>query len=102
VEIRINLSADQASLSFYSPHAAVRDAIQAALPRLTDAFAASGLTLGNVFVGAQSQSGQQTAQGNGDARFFGRIGEVFPTVEATQQTTSLRPGGSAGRVDIFA
>ena len=68
VEIRVSMNADQASLSFFSPHAAVRDAIQSALPRLTEAFAASGLTLGNVFVGAESQSGQHPAQGDNEAR----------------------------------
>jgi flagellar hook-length control protein FliK len=102
VEIRVNVTSDQASLSFFSPHAAVRDAIQAALPRLTDAFAASGLTLGNVFVGAESQSGQHPAQGDNGPRYFGRSGEDFAATEPVQQVTWLRPGVGLGRVDLFA
>lgn len=102
VEIRVSMNADQASLSFFSPHAAVRDAIQAALPRLTEAFAASGLTLGNVFVGAESQSGQNPAQGDNATRHFGRSVEEFAGAEAAPQITWLRPGAGLGRVDLFA
>lgn len=102
VEIRVSMNADQANLSFFSPHAAVREAIQASLPRLTDAFAASGLTLGNVLVGAESQSGQQPGEREGANRFAGTSREMFETPETATAVTWLRPGGSLGRVDLFA
>lgn len=54
VEIRLDLSQDQASMTFVSPHAPVRDAIEAALPRLREMLAEHGLSLGNVDVSAQS------------------------------------------------
>jgi hypothetical protein len=102
VEIRVSMNADQANLSFFSPHAAVRDAIQSALPRLIDGFAASGLTLGNVFVGAQSQSGQDPGQAGQGARFAGQTGEQSPSMEAIRQVTWWQPGVGLGRVDLFA
>lgn len=102
VEIRISMNADQANLSFFSPHAAVREAIQASLPRLTDAFAASGLTLGNVLVGAESQSGQQPGEREAASRFTGAPREDFSAPETAKAVTWLQPGGSLGRIDLFA
>lgn len=102
VEIRVSMNADQASLSFFSPHAAVREAIQAALPRLIDGFSASGLTLGNVFVGTQSQSDQNPGQPGQGAPFAGRAGENLPSIDVIRQVTWLQPGIGLGRVDLFA
>jgi len=102
VEIRVSMNADQASLSFFSPHAAVREAIQAALPRLIDGFSASGLTLGNVFVGTQSQSDQNPGQSGQGAPFAGRAGENPPSMDVIRQVTWLQPGIGLGRVDLFA
>jgi flagellar hook-length control protein FliK len=102
VEIRVSMNADQASLSFFSPHAAVREAIQAALPRLIDGFSASGLTLGNVFVGTQSQSDQNPGQSGQGAPFAGRAGENPPSMDVIRQVTWLQPGVGLGRVDLFA
>ena len=65
IEIRLSLSHDQANMTFVSPHAAVREAIEAALPRLREMFAESGLTLGNVDVAAQSFGGQGHREGEG-------------------------------------
>lgn len=102
VEIRVSMNADQANLSFFSPHAAVREAIQAALPRLTDAFAASGLTLGNVLVGAESQSGRQPNEREAPGRFSGAPTQDFSAPETATAVTWLRPGSGLGRVDLFA
>lgn len=101
VEIRVSMNNDQANLSFFSPHAAVRDAIQAALPRLTDSLAASGLTLGNVFVGAESQSGHNQSHGGGEFR-YGNRGDGGGGPETPVQVTWMRPGAGPGRVDLFA
>ncbi|MEO8039834.1 MAG: flagellar hook-length control protein FliK, partial [Betaproteobacteria bacterium] len=102
VEIRVNVSADQANLSFYSPHAAVREAIQAALPRLQDSLSASGLTLGNVFVGAEAQSRQHPGNGEHGPRGGARHGGDFSLTETPAAVTWVRPGGGLGRVDLFA
>jgi len=102
VEIRVNMNADQANLSFYSPHAAVREAIQAALPRLQESLSASGLTLGEVFVGADSQSGQQPGNREHGARHSARRTSDFAVGDPPAAVTWLRPGGGLGRVDLFA
>lgn len=77
LEVRISLNQDQMSATFVSHHAAVREAIEAALPRLREMLADSGIALGNVSVGAESfaqqQQQQQAAfQGNGN----GTAGQV--------------------------
>ncbi|MFO1319745.1 MAG: flagellar hook-length control protein FliK [Burkholderiales bacterium] len=63
VEVRVSVTGDQASVSFFSPHATVRDALQSAVPRLSDAFSSAGVSLGDVFVGADARSGQQSSDG---------------------------------------
>jgi flagellar hook-length control protein FliK len=65
VEVRITIKDDQASLFFTSQHAAVREAIQAALPRLNEMLAQGGLSLGQTSVGAESFAGQQQASRDG-------------------------------------
>ena len=52
--ITLTLERDQASAQFVCAQAAVREAIEAAMPRLRDMLAESGITLGNVDVGAQA------------------------------------------------
>ena len=65
LEVRLTVNNDQATAMFVSNHAAVREAIESALPRLREMLADNGLTLGNVTVGSQSFSQQQqTFNGN--------------------------------------
>ncbi len=54
VEVMLTITQDQATAQFSSPHLAVRDAIEQALPRLREMMADSGIQLGNVTVGADS------------------------------------------------
>src|SRR5690606_14335081 len=54
IEVRIQMHHDQAQVSFTAQHGAVRDALEAALPRLREMFAANGLGLGDVNVSQQS------------------------------------------------
>lgn len=65
LEVRLSVQNDQTTLMFVSAHASVREAIQAALPRLSGMFAESGLSMGNVTVGDQSLAQQQQQQQNG-------------------------------------
>lgn len=68
VEVMLSITQDQATAQFISPHSAVRDAIQEALPRLREMMAESGIQLGNVMVGAdsfQQENKQQQAQYSG-------------------------------------
>lgn len=59
MSVRISMDQDQASIAFSSAHAMVREAIEAALPRLRDMLGAQGITLADVNV---SQHGSSQAQ----------------------------------------
>ena len=52
VQITLNLSGDQATAVFASPHAEVRQAIESSLPQLRDMLSAAGIALGDANVGA--------------------------------------------------
>ena len=54
LEIHVSVQDDQASVRFVSTHAAVREALDAALPRLRDMLDQQGLNLANVDVSAHS------------------------------------------------
>jgi len=54
IEISLNLDKGNASASFVSANAEVRDAIETALPRLREMFASAGIELGQANVSAES------------------------------------------------
>ena len=64
VEIMLNINSDQATAQFVSSHLAVREAIEASLPRLREMMAENGITLGDVSVGAESFQQQADKQQN--------------------------------------
>ena len=71
LEIRLNLNHDQASVSFVSHHALVRDALEAAIPRLREMLAEQQINLVQADVGTgQQHSGQ--AAGHQQAHAGGR------------------------------
>lgn len=106
IEIRLNLAHDQASATFVSPHAAVRDAIEAALPRLRDMLAESGLTLGNVDVSAHSfgHARQDHAQQGASSRSMmpEQVTAVAGLIGAPLGAGLGAQRGGEGLVDIFA
>lgn len=107
VEVRVSVTADQASLSFFSGQASVREAIQAALPRLQEALAASGLTLGGFHVGAEAQQQRHFAwdhaarQSGGQAR-AGAVERVETVSPAPAVARVQRVGPGILGVDLFA
>ncbi|HKI81192.1 MAG TPA: flagellar hook-length control protein FliK, partial [Pseudodesulfovibrio sp.] len=104
LELKISLNHDQANVSFVVHHAAVRDAIEAALPRLKEMFGDGGVNLANVNVSDHSASGQHASgsdqgQGQGTGR-QGAGGEGIAGVgDAQIGAVSRRP---LGLVDYFA
>ena len=64
IEISLNLDKGNASASFVSANAEVRDAIETALPRLREMFASAGIELGQTNVSAESFR-QQPGNGEG-------------------------------------
>ncbi|MEW9900085.1 flagellar hook-length control protein FliK [Chitinivorax sp. PXF-14] len=69
LEVRVTIQNDQANLMFVSPHAAVRDVIESALPRLSSMFGENGISMGSVLVGDQSMARQQQQQQSPRQRF---------------------------------
>lgn len=103
LEVRLTINSDQASAMFVSHHAAVREAIEAALPRLREMLADNGIMLGNTTVGSESFNQQQAFNqhdgSGGRARADAGMEGVLARISG-----SGRPAGQAhdGMVDIFA
>lgn len=104
LEVRLTLNNDQATAMFVTQHSAVREALETALPRLREMLADNGIMLGNVTVGSESFSQQQTSEqwnGNGNGNARGMIAEEGVTQPVFVQ---VRPAANMrnGMVDIFA
>lgn len=101
VEMRIVMNNDQATVSFTSQHAAVREALEAAVPRLRDMFSDNGLNLGNVNVSQHSfaQQRQDNPYTPGTAGSSDYQDGAQP-VEGTVSDTPARV--LAGLVDFYA
>ncbi len=97
LQITLTVNNDQASAQFVSQHASVREAIEAAMPRLREMLAEGGITLGNTNVGAESfrDQAQQDARSHlprGAAQ--ADMGGAFAVTHTLRATRGL--------VDIFA
>jgi flagellar hook-length control protein FliK len=99
LKISLTISNDQASAQFISQHAAVREAIEAAMPRLREMLAEGGITLGNTSVSAESF--REQAQTPQESRSRAAFGAVEDDSGGTFRTTQL-PRATRGLVDIFA
>ncbi len=64
VAVRIQVQEDQTTIQFASPHAVVREALEAALPRLRELFAGQQLPPAQVEVGQQFSGDQTGSQEN--------------------------------------
>jgi len=64
IEVRLSLSGGEAGAQFFSPHLAVRDAIEAALPRLREMMAQAGITLGDTQVREEAFSRRESDSPN--------------------------------------
>lgn len=107
LEVRVSMADGQATLSFVTQHAPVREAIEAATPRLREMLAESGINLGSVSVNvgtfAQQQPGyQEQPQQKSSA---GRWATAFDEGDASfapSVATSARYLRDGGMVDLFA
>ena len=103
VEVTLSMTGDHANASFVSANPAVRDALEAALPRLRETLADAGINLGQANVGSQSSNQYTNQQENWDnpSRSSGNL---------TQAGNALRQIGTAAPwlkqsnslVDVFA
>ena len=62
MEIKLSMNDDKASISFVTQHAPVRDALDAALPRLKEMLEQQGLNLVDVDVSTQSEQQQASTE----------------------------------------
>ncbi len=104
MEVRIDLSKDQAQVTFLSPHAGVRDALEGQMQRLREMFAQQGMNLMDVNVSDQSLArGWQGGGEGGSAR--GSSAEEDAGAEELQGITEIsgnRTSGDRGLVDYYA
>ncbi|TCS73966.1 flagellar hook-length control protein FliK [Sulfuritortus calidifontis] len=87
VEVRLTLTGSEAGAQFFSPHQGVREAIEAAIPRLRDMMAEAGLSLGQASVSPESfrdsrtqdrQSGGAGGSAEDDGGDVGMIANLPP------------------------
>lgn len=101
LEVRLSMARNEdgvAHAQFVSPHAAVRDALEAALPQLRAVLADNGITLGQASVGEgyARDDGRQAQQSSGGSGSSARGNESIGAIAATRATVRH------GLVDTFA
>lgn len=106
MEVRLTINNDQVSALFVSHQPAVREAIEAAMPRLREMFADSGMMLGNAMVSSdslpqQQNSGQEGRSGLSQSRSDFTLGDGYSLPVTARGVMSLNSDGR-GLVDLFA
>jgi len=104
LKVTVSISDQSAQVLFVSEHAAVRQAVEAALPQLRASFAENGISLGQASVGAGSGDAAARQAPTGDDRPRGqppRDGQATPVAEAGQPVAAPRRRTAAG-LDTFA
>ncbi|KAB8036178.1 flagellar hook-length control protein FliK [Janthinobacterium aquaticum] len=103
LQVVLTVTNDQADAAFMSAQPEVRQALEAALPRLREMMSEAGIAFGNATVSAgspeQQGSGERQASGrggNGGGQLAGASGEMT----ITQSGSRARP--TLGEVDTFA
>lgn len=92
LQVHLQLHDGQIQAQFVSPHAVVRQAVEAALPQLRDLFTGAGLSLMQTSVGTQGGQGgrQQARSERGSAGLAAIAGGVVDSAASTQSTPALR------------
>ncbi len=104
LEVRVSMSEGQATLSFMTPHAAVREAIEVATPRLREMLGDSGINLGGVSVNVgtftqQNSFSRETPQGSNN---WNPAAQAMDEEVAQGVMSVARPLPGRGMVDLFA
>ncbi len=106
LEVRLTINDDKASVSFVSHHALVRDAIEAALPRLREMLAQESLQLVQAEVGdgARHSPGDETGNDTGTRGEQATV--AAPAGDALEEGVSVEQHAGAlvgkGLLDLFA
>lgn len=104
LDVTLKISDNQATAMFSSPHAAVRDAVENALPKLRELLADNGIMLSNASVGDQAPRDQKQEtfvdrKGSASAE-SGSVDNATETSGTVQTAVSTRRHN--GMVDTFA
>jgi flagellar hook-length control protein FliK len=98
LEVRLTVSGGDASAQFYSPNPVVRDAIDAALPKLRELMAQAGISLGEAEVRDQAFSQRENLEMQG--RRTARSTEINPQPSALAAIGVVKSAG-LGLVDLY-
>ncbi|MBI5861660.1 MAG: flagellar hook-length control protein FliK [Rhodocyclales bacterium] len=104
IEVSLTLDGSQASASFTSPHAAVREALEDSMSRLRGVLADAGISLGQTHVGADPRQDSNAMNAETGRTTAGRRNGGLPVAAATNaggNATSHLFGGRS-LVDTFA
>jgi flagellar hook-length control protein FliK len=103
IEVRISMHKDQMSISFAAPSAAVREALEEAMPRLREMLGGSGYeTTVDVEVSQHSLPQRRDTAPDAYAAGGGGVGEGEGEAAAVAGVTTLRSAGAAGLIDFYA
>ncbi|WP_321810939.1 MULTISPECIES: flagellar hook-length control protein FliK [unclassified Burkholderia] len=108
LQVVLRVADNHAHALFVSQHAQVRDAVEAALPKLREAMEAGGLGLGSATVSdggfaSQQQNPQQSfAGGRSSPRARAGSSAVDAPLDAAQSASAAATVSRAGLVDTFA
>ena len=97
MSVRVSMEQDQGSMAFSSPHAMVREAIEAALPRLRDMLDSQGITLVDVNVSQHGSAHTRREPGEWRGTAAGAESVSAPGNESGMAGTRV----AVGMLDIF-
>lgn len=98
VDIKIKITNDVASVNITSAHSQVREALEAAVPKLREMFEESGVALGDVNVQQESFAQQQNSTEHEEGRFT----QTADLELGDESTTITRKIVSDNLLDIYA
>lgn len=104
LDIKLTVSGNETTAVFTSPHGAVRDAVESALPRLREVLAESGVMLGNASVTSDTPRdggafANQENAASGRSSFGSAQSDATTVAGPTSAPVVVRP---RGLVDLFA
>ncbi len=107
IRVSIEMNGRDATLQLSAEHLQTREALESALPRLREMFAASSTNLADANVTSQSPSSSQHAFGSPGRRFdqqgTPRGARALAVEDAAPESVSkVRPSADRSRVDLFA
>ena len=107
IEVNLSIKGDQATASFVSANPVVREALEAALPRLREVLADAGIQLGQAQVGAENahQRAQQEKHGDNsgsDPTRGNTVSTAISSISSGSPSTAATLKAGRGLVDVFA